>query len=114
MTAPVWLIAEREFRTYVATASFWIALAFWVYKDARRRMRDPILVLFAAVLGLVPPFVGAIVYLLFRPSETLADRRGSTSSTRSGPRRLARWSTVNTNGTAQVSQLAPTKASLIP
>ena len=28
MTAPVWLIAEREFRTYVATASFWIALAF--------------------------------------------------------------------------------------
>ena len=54
---------------------FWIALAFWVYKDARRRMRDPILVLFATVLGLVPPFVGPIVYLLFRPSETLADRR---------------------------------------
>jgi ABC-2 type transport system permease protein len=27
MTAPVWLIAEREFRTYVATASFWVALA---------------------------------------------------------------------------------------
>ena len=27
MTAPVWLIAEREIRTYVATASFWIALA---------------------------------------------------------------------------------------
>jgi ABC-2 type transport system permease protein len=27
MTAPAWLIAEREIRTYVATASFWIALA---------------------------------------------------------------------------------------
>jgi ABC-2 type transport system permease protein len=27
MTAPVWLIAEREFRTYVATISFWAALA---------------------------------------------------------------------------------------
>jgi ABC-2 type transport system permease protein len=27
MTAPVWLIAEREFRTYVMTASFWVALA---------------------------------------------------------------------------------------
>ncbi len=27
MTAPVWLIAGREFRTYVATASFWVALA---------------------------------------------------------------------------------------
>jgi ABC-2 type transport system permease protein len=27
MTTPTWLIAEREFRTYVATASFWVALA---------------------------------------------------------------------------------------
>ena len=27
MTSPVWLIAEREFRTYVATLSFWAALA---------------------------------------------------------------------------------------
>lgn len=26
MTAPVWLIAGREFRTYVATWSFWVAL----------------------------------------------------------------------------------------
>lgn len=27
MNSPVWLIAEREFRTYVATLSFWVALA---------------------------------------------------------------------------------------
>jgi ABC-type Na+ efflux pump permease subunit len=27
VTSPVWLIAEREFRTYVATLSFWVALA---------------------------------------------------------------------------------------
>jgi len=27
MTSPIWLIAEREFRTYVATFSFWAALA---------------------------------------------------------------------------------------
>lgn len=27
MTSPTWLIAEREFRTYVATLSFWVALA---------------------------------------------------------------------------------------
>jgi len=27
MTSPLWLIAERELRTYVATASFWAALA---------------------------------------------------------------------------------------
>ncbi|HWE48067.1 MAG TPA: ABC transporter permease [Caulobacteraceae bacterium] len=27
MSGPVWLIAEREFRAYAATASFWVALA---------------------------------------------------------------------------------------
>lgn len=27
MTSAAWLIAGREFRAYVATASFWIALA---------------------------------------------------------------------------------------
>jgi ABC-type Na+ efflux pump permease subunit len=27
VTSPVWLIAEREFRTYVMTLSFWVALA---------------------------------------------------------------------------------------
>jgi ABC-2 type transport system permease protein len=27
MSTPAWLIAEREFRTYVATSSFWVALA---------------------------------------------------------------------------------------
>jgi ABC-2 type transport system permease protein len=27
LNSPVWLIAEREFRTYVATLSFWVALA---------------------------------------------------------------------------------------
>ena len=27
MSAPVWIIAKREFRTYVATSSFWVALA---------------------------------------------------------------------------------------
>ena len=67
-------VIARNLGVFLAVV-FWIALAFWVYKDARRRIRDPILVLFATVLGLVPPFVGPIVYLLFRPSETLADRR---------------------------------------
>jgi len=54
---------------------FWLALGFWVYKDARRRIGDPILVLFATLLGLVPPYIGPIVYLLFRPAETLEDVR---------------------------------------
>ena len=54
---------------------FWIALAFWVYKDARRRIEDPFLVFLATLLGLAPPYIGPLVYMLFRPSEPLEDVR---------------------------------------
>jgi len=54
---------------------FWLSVAFWVYKDARRRIDDPWLVGMAAVLGLFPPFVGALIYMLFRPPEYLEDVR---------------------------------------
>jgi len=54
---------------------FWLAVGYWVYKDARRRIEDPWLVGAATVLGLVPPFVGALIYMLFRPPEYLEDVR---------------------------------------
>jgi len=53
-------------------AVFWVGLAYWVYRDARRRVDDAWLVGTATLVGLVP-FVGPLVYLLFRPPETLAD-----------------------------------------
>jgi hypothetical protein len=55
-------------------AVFWLGLAFWVYRDARRRLDDTWLVATATLVGAVP-FVGPLVYLLFRPAETLADQR---------------------------------------
>jgi len=54
---------------------FWLSVGYWVYKDARRRIEDQWLVAMATVLGLVPPFVGAFVYMLFRPPEYLDDVR---------------------------------------
>ena len=66
---------------------FWLATAFWVYKDARRRIDDPWLVAMAALLGLVPPFVGPIVYLFLRPPDSIEERRDRES--RTGPRRAA-------------------------
>ncbi|HEY5059664.1 MAG TPA: zinc ribbon domain-containing protein [Gaiellaceae bacterium] len=54
---------------------FWIAFAYWVYKDARRRVDDPWLVGIATLLGLVPPYVGPFIYMLFRPPEYLDDVR---------------------------------------
>jgi hypothetical protein len=52
---------------------FWLGLAFWVHRDARRRISDGFLVFSANLLGLVPPYLGPLVYLLLRPAETLAD-----------------------------------------
>ena len=54
---------------------FWLGLALWVNRDARRRIGDPILVFFATLLGLAAPYIGPIVYLVFRPAETLDDVR---------------------------------------
>ncbi len=55
-------------------AVFWLASAYWTYNDARRRIEDPWLVAFASVLGLVP-YIGPLVYMLFRPPEYLEDVR---------------------------------------
>ena len=54
---------------------FWLATAFWVYKDAKRRIEDPWLLAMAVALGLFPPFLGPIIYMLFRPPEYLEDVR---------------------------------------
>lgn len=68
---------------------FWLALGFWVNKDARRRIRDPFFVVVATVLGLVPPYIGPMVYLLFRPSETLDDAHSRRVEVRALERHLA-------------------------
>lgn len=67
----------------------WLATAYWVYKDARRRIADAWLVALAALLGLVPPFLGPIVYLFFRPPEYLADVRERELEIRAMEERLA-------------------------
>jgi hypothetical protein len=53
----------------------WLSLGFWTYKDARRRIEDPLLIGIATLVGLVPPFVGPFIYMLFRPPEYLEDVR---------------------------------------
>jgi hypothetical protein len=67
----------------------WLATAFWVYKDARRRIEDPWLVAMATLLGLVPPFLGPIIYLFFRPPEYLDDVRERELEIRAMEQRLA-------------------------
>ncbi|MDQ3850622.1 MAG: zinc ribbon domain-containing protein [Actinomycetota bacterium] len=52
----------------------YLALVYWTYMDARRRIADPMLVACAAAASIFP-FVGTIVYAIVRPPEYLDDVR---------------------------------------
>jgi hypothetical protein len=69
---------------------FWLALAYWVYKDARRRIEDPWLVAMSTLLGLMPPFLGVLIYMLFRPPEYLDDVRERELEIKAMEERLSR------------------------
>ena len=69
----VWLVVRNVFLFFLVV--FWAASAFWVYKDARRRIEDPWLLAMAVALGIFPPFVGPLLYMFFRPPEYLDDVR---------------------------------------
>jgi hypothetical protein len=67
---------------------FWLSLGYWTYKDAKRRIEDPLLIGLSAIVGLVPPFIGPFVYMLFRPPEYLEDVRGRELELRAIEERL--------------------------
>ena len=50
----------------------WIALIYWTFADARRRIDDPMLIGCATAAALFP-FVGTLVYTIVRPPEFLDD-----------------------------------------
>ena len=68
-----WLVIRNVFLFFLVV--FWLASAYWVYKDARRRIDDPWLLAMAVALGIFPPFVGPLLYMFFRPPEYLEDVR---------------------------------------
>lgn len=82
-----WAVARNLILFFVVV--FWLATSYWVYKDARRRIDDPWLVAMATLLGLVPPFLGPIIYLFFRPPEYLDDVRERELEIRAMEERIA-------------------------
>src|SRR3954452_22158783 len=50
----------------------WLALVYWTYSDAGRRVEDPMLIACATAASLFP-FIGTIVYVIVRPPEYLED-----------------------------------------
>jgi hypothetical protein len=56
-------------------ALFWVATIAWVRKDAKRRIASKPVVWLATLIGAIPPFLGPLIYMLFRPPEYLEDVR---------------------------------------
>ena len=52
----------------------WLALVYYTYADARRRISDPMLIGCATAASLFP-FVGTMIYMIVRPPEYLEDVR---------------------------------------
>jgi hypothetical protein len=66
----------------------WLALVYWTYADARRRISDPMLVGCATAAALFP-YVGSLVYTIVRPPEYLDDVRERELEMHAAEARLA-------------------------
>jgi hypothetical protein len=66
----------------------WIALVYWTFADARRRIEDPILVGCATAASLFP-FVGTMIYMIVRPPEYIDDVRERELEMQAAEARLA-------------------------
>lgn len=65
----------------------WLALIYWTYSDAKRRIEDPVLIACATAAS-VFPFIGTIVYTILRPPEFLEDRQERELELRAAELRL--------------------------
>jgi hypothetical protein len=66
----------------------YVALVYWTYADATRRLDDPLLIGCATVASLFP-FIGTIVYTIVRPPEYLEDTHERELEVRAAEKRLA-------------------------
>lgn len=70
---PAGLVAVLAIVAYVGV--LWLALAFSVIRDARRRPMSHAMLGVATALAFFPPFLGALVYFVLRPPQTLEEQR---------------------------------------
>jgi hypothetical protein len=66
----------------------WVALVYWTYADASRRLDDPLLIGCATVASLFP-FIGTIVYTIVRPPEYMEDAHERELEVKAAEKRLA-------------------------
>jgi hypothetical protein len=80
MSAPPGALLDSPAGTAVAVVVvlfllfFWIALAFWAYRDARRRSDAAWLPVFALAVNVLP-YLGLLLYVVLRPPRTMDEER---------------------------------------
>jgi hypothetical protein len=80
MTPPPGALLDTAAGTFLAVVVvlfllfFWIALAFWAYRDARRRSDSPWLAVFALAVNVLP-YLGLLLYVVLRPPRTMDEER---------------------------------------
>ena len=52
----------------------WLALVWYTYADAKRRLEDKLLIRTATIAALIFPLIGTVVYVIVRPPEYLEDK----------------------------------------
>ncbi len=65
-----------EFTTLITKAvlvALWLALVYWTYKDAKRRISDPLMIGIAVATSFIFPYLGTLFYVILRPPEYLED-----------------------------------------
>ena len=83
-----WLVIRNLLFFFVGV--FLVASVWWIYKDARRRVEDPWLVALSVLMGILVPFLGVFIYMLFRPPEYLDDVRERKLEIKAMEERLAK------------------------
>lgn len=69
ISSPLWIVALYVFVFCIVV--LWLSLVFWTFKDARKRIDDPIVIGVAVLIAFVLPFIGALIYAILRPAEFL-------------------------------------------
>lgn len=80
LSSPLWSLALYILAFCLAV--LWVALVLWTFKDARKRIDDPIIVTVAVLTSLILPFMGTVIYAILRPAEYLAEARERELETR--------------------------------
>src|SRR4051812_21105535 len=73
-------------------AVVYLALVYWTFADARRRIDDGILIGCAVLTATIFPFVGVVVYMIVRPPEYLDDARERELEIQAAEARLQQFS----------------------